>query len=99
MDTATKTGIDVAKTASKWVVQKTAEVTVELIGNKIADKITSLGETKSKEKEKEDERQKIYIPPQKRQDIIDDLMIFLTPYNNGVSEHHKRIRQNAWWST
>ena len=99
MDTATKTGIDVAKTASKWVVQKTAEVTVELIGNKIADKITSLGETKSKEKEKEDERQKIYIPPKKRQDIIDDLMIFLTPYNNGVPENHKRIRQNAWWST
>ena len=99
MDTATKTGIDVAKTASKWVVQKTAEVTVELIGNKIADKITSLVETKSKEKEKEDERQKIYIPPKKRQDIIDDLMIFLTPYNNGVPEHHKRIRQNAWWST
>ena len=67
-----------------------------MIGNKIADKITSLGETKSKEKEKEDERQKIYIPPQKRQDIIDDLMIFLTPYNNGVPENHKRIRQNAW---
>ena len=95
---------------NKWILQQKQEqmlqkllpneqnqqLTVELIGNKIADKITSLGETKSKEKEKEDERQKIYIPPQKRQDIIDDLMIFLTPYNNGVPEHHKRIRQNAW---
>ena len=40
MDTATKTGIDTAKTASKRVVQKTAEA---LIGNKIANKITSLG--------------------------------------------------------
>ena len=43
MDTATKTGIDAAKTASKKVVQKTAEATEDLIGNQIADKITSLG--------------------------------------------------------
>ena len=32
----------------------------------MADKITSLGKTKSKEKEKEDERQEIYISPEKR---------------------------------
>ena len=64
MGTATKTGIDAAKTASKRVVQKTAEATGDLIGNKIADKITSLGKTKSKEKE--DERQEIYIPPEKK---------------------------------
>ena len=42
MDAATKTGIDAAKTASKRVVQKTAETTGDLIGNKIADKITSI---------------------------------------------------------
>ena len=47
MDTATKTGIDAAKTASKRVVQKTAEATGDLIRNQIADKITSLGKTKS----------------------------------------------------
>ena len=52
MDTATKTIIDVAKAASKRVVQKIAETTKDLIGNKKADKITSLGKTKSKEKEK-----------------------------------------------
>ena len=40
MDTATKTGIGAAKTASKGVVQKTAEVSGGLSGNKIADKIT-----------------------------------------------------------
>ena len=40
----------------------------------IADKITSLSKTKSKEKE--DERQEIYIPPEKRQQIIDDLRLF-----------------------
>ena len=62
-DTAAKTGIDATKTASKRVVQKAAEVTGDLIGNKIADKITSLGKTKSKEKE--DERQEIYILPEK----------------------------------
>ena len=73
MDTATKTGIDAAKT-SKSVVQKTAEATRDLIGNKIADKITSLGKTKSKEKEKEE--QEIYIPPEKREEIIDDLRLF-----------------------
>ena len=33
MDTATKTGIDTAKTASKRVVQKTAKATGDLIGN------------------------------------------------------------------
>ena len=34
MDTATKTRIDAAKTASKWLVQKTAETTRGLIGKK-----------------------------------------------------------------
>ena len=43
MDTATKTGIDPSKTASKRVVQKTAPSTRDLIGNKIADKNTSIG--------------------------------------------------------
>ena len=64
MDTATKNGIDAAKTASKRVVQKTAQTTRDLIGNKIADKITSLGKRKSKEKE--DKRQEIYIPREKK---------------------------------
>ena len=52
MDTATKTGIDAAKTPSKRVVQKTAKVTRDLIGNKIADKITSIDKSKEKEKAK-----------------------------------------------
>ena len=43
MDTATESGIDAAKTASKSVVHKTAEATRDLIGNKIADQITSIG--------------------------------------------------------
>ena len=39
MDTATKTGKDAAKIASKRVVEKTAEDAEDLIGNKIADKL------------------------------------------------------------
>ena len=50
MDTTTKTGIDAAKTDSERVVQKTAEASGDLIGNKIADGITSLSKAKSKEK-------------------------------------------------
>ena len=74
MDTAAKTGIDAAKTASKSVVQKTAEATGDLTGNKIVDKITSVGKTKNKDKEDEtNERQEINIPPEKRQQIINDL--------------------------
>ena len=73
MDTATKTEIDAAKTASKRVVQKTAEISGDLIGNKIADKITSIG--KLKEKEKIKEIVEIYISLEKRQQIIDDLRL------------------------
>ena len=64
MDTATKAGTEAAKTASEWVVQRTAEATGHLGGNKIADKIASLGKTKSKEKK--DKRQEIYIQPVKK---------------------------------
>ena len=55
MDAATKTGIDVAKTAIKRVVQKTAEATWDFIENKIADKITLIVKPKEKEKAKETE--------------------------------------------
>ena len=72
MDNVTKTGIDAAKTTSKRVVQKTAEAKGDLIGNKIADKITSLG----KSNEKTNKPEEIYILPEKRQQIIDDLKLF-----------------------
>ena len=56
MNTASKTGIDAAKTASERVVQKTAEATGDLIGNKIADKITSIRKTKSNGKKMKDKK-------------------------------------------
>ena len=50
MDTATKTVIDGVKTTSNLVVQKAPEATGDLIENKIADKITSLGKRRSKKR-------------------------------------------------
>ena len=47
MGTATKKGVDATKTA---------EATRVLIGNKIDDKITSVGKSKSKEKKDETEQ-------------------------------------------
>ena len=64
MNIAIKAGIDAAKTAPKRVVQKTAEATEDVIGNKIADKITSID--KPKEKEKTNKTEEIYIPPEKK---------------------------------
>ena len=72
IDTATKTGIDAAKTTSKRVVKKTAEANGDSIGNKIADKITSLGKPKEKTKKVEE----IYILPEERQQIIADFRLF-----------------------
>ena len=83
--------MDAAKAASKTVVQKTAKVSGDLIGNKIADKITSIGKLKEKEKTKEIEE--IYIPPEKRQQIIDDLRLF---WKQNVTSC-KISWYNLWW--
>ena len=58
---------------NEWF-RKKAEATGDLIGSKIADKITSIG--KPKEKEKTKKAEEIYIPPEKRQQIIDDFKLF-----------------------
>ena len=54
MNTATKTGTNAAKTASKRVAQKAVEATGDLIGNKTADEITSVGKPKEKTKKVEE---------------------------------------------
>ena len=64
IDITKKQGSEFAKTAGKKIVQKSAEATGDLIGNKIADKITLLG--KSKNKENKTSEQEIIIPPEKR---------------------------------
>ena len=45
-DTAIKTGKDFATIAGKKIAHKSAVATGDLIGNKIADKITSMGRSK-----------------------------------------------------
>ena len=50
------------------------KATGDLIGNKIADKITSIA--KPKEKQKAKETGEIYIPQEKRQQNIDDFRLF-----------------------
>ena len=74
MDTTTKAGIYASKAACEIVVQKAAEAAGDLIGNKIADKITSV--SKSKEKGETKKVEEIYIPLKERQEIIDDLKLF-----------------------
>ena len=79
-DTAIKTGKDFATTAGKKIVHKSAEATGDLIGNKIADKITIASKISQNEEiqsievnnEISNER---YIPPKKRQQIIDELRL------------------------
>ena len=88
-DTAIKAGKDFATIAGKKIVHKSAEATGDLIGNEIADKITSMGRSKElgpavkprSKKEKDEtnimeETQEIYIPPEKRKQIIKDLKLF-----------------------
>ena len=47
LDSIKKSTTDAIKTASKRAIQKTAEATDDLIGNKIADKVTSVSKKKS----------------------------------------------------
>ena len=54
MNNATKTGVDAPKT----VVQKAAGAAGDLIGNKIADIVTSVANTKNKKEEDETNERK-----------------------------------------
>ena len=47
--------MDAIKTASKRAIQKTAEATGDLIGHKIADKITSFQKKSSRYSQNDDE--------------------------------------------
>ena len=79
-DTAIKTGKDFATIAGKKIVHKSAEATGDLIGNKIADKITSASkkshneEMQSNEVDNEIPKER-YISSKERQKIIDELRL------------------------
>ena len=78
---AKKSATDVLKTASKRAIQKTAEATDGLVGNKIAGKMPSVSKKSTKNLptiDKDEELttpQKRYLSPEKRQQIIDDLRL------------------------
>ena len=79
-DAAIKTGKDFATIAGKKIVHKTAEATGDLVGNKIADKITSASKKSQNEEiqsnEVNNEIPKVrYISPKERQKIIDELRL------------------------
>ena len=78
LDNSLSAGKDFAKIAGKKVLTKRAEATGDLIGNKIANRITKSTRNKS---QKEDDRimeetQEKLIPPEKREQIIRDLKLF-----------------------
>ena len=75
-----------AKTASKRALQKSAEATGDLIGNKIANKIVGNAKPETREariaREARHSRspegarvEEIYIPPEKRQEIMNKLKL------------------------
>ena len=70
LDTATKTGLDALKTASRKVVHKAVEATGEFIESKIADKIV-----KRKPLINENLRnvEEMIILPEKREEILNEL--------------------------
>ena len=86
-DCAKRSTTDAIKTASKREIQKTAEATGDLIGNKIADKITIVSKKPAKKlfnnndetTEEEDAEitahKKRYTSPAERQQIIDELRL------------------------
>ena len=79
-DTAIKTLKDFATIAGKKIVHKSAEATGDLIGNKIADKITSASKKTHNEEIQSDEvingiPKERYISPKERQKIIDELKL------------------------
>ena len=79
IDTAKKSATDELKIAGKRVVQKTAEVTGDLVGNTIANKITSISKKPASESHSNAANNEIpkerNIPPQEIQKIIDELRL------------------------
>ena len=81
VDAIKKSTTDAIRTASKRAIQKPAEATGDLVGNKIADKITSVSKKSTKELPTIDEDEELithkkrYISPKERQQIIDELRL------------------------
>ena len=89
-NTATKTGLDAAKTDSKKVVHKTTEATGKFIWNKIAEKVVQprpVSRTNSRY------AQEIIIPLQKREEIFENIISGIKFYNKQSCEKLEHIWQ------
>ena len=80
LDSEKTSTTDAIKAASKWVIQKTVEATVDLICNKIADKIASASKYLKKlhsqnNLDETDIPKERRISPEKRQKIIHELRL------------------------
>ena len=90
LESAKKSTTDAIKTALERAIQKTAEAPGDLIGNNIADKITSVSKKKSpKELHNNDETEedaeitthkKRFVSPKERQKIIEELRLLPRDY-------------------
>ena len=84
-DNPKKSTIDAIKTASKRAIQKTEEITGNLIGNKIADKTTSVSKNPNNNNNNDDDdddddvesttHKKRYMSPEEGQQIINELRL------------------------
>ena len=82
LDSAKKSTTDATKTASNRPIQKTAEATGDLIGNKIADKITRVSKKSNNNNNNNNNQdveltthKKRYISPEERPQIINELRL------------------------
>ena len=89
LDSAKKPATDAIKTASKRGIKKAAKATGDLIGNKIADKITSVSKKKSNNNKNNNNNnenieltthKKRYISPEERKQIIEELKLVPKKY-------------------
>ena len=78
LDTTAETGLDPLKTVPKKVVHKAAEATGNFTGNKIADKIDKPKLVSGK---KSIDAEEIIIPPEKREEILNELRQVLQKWN------------------
>ena len=87
MDTATKTGIDSAKTVSKRAVQETAEATGDLIADEIKQLIKLLHQVKQNVKKmKRNKRDKKSTQHQKK-----GIKLLITCFRNCIKMEYQKI--------
>ena len=83
LDSAKKSTTDAIKTASKRAIQKAAEATGNVIGNKTADKVASVSKKSAKSLQNNERKvgveratpKKRYLYPEERQQIIEELRL------------------------